>query len=93
MLLDDPAISSWDKPVSVDGTYSMTPGTCRSVQSHYTTVAPQHGWQVTRPLTAGSDQYITLSTIFGKTVDRSTLEMLVECRDSDGYYDVAIYTR
>jgi hypothetical protein len=89
-LIDDPAINSWDKPVSVDGTYTMTPGACRSVQSYYTTVAPQHGWQVTRPLTAGSDQGATLSTFFGKTVGGYTLEMIVDCSDGDAYYEVAI---
>lgn len=92
VLIDDPAINTWDKPVSVDGTYSMAPGTCRSVQSYYTTVAPQHGWQITRPLTAGSDQGTTLSTIFGKTVGSNGLEMIVECRDGDGFYDVGIHS-
>ena len=90
VLIDDPAINSWDKPVSVDDTYTMTPGACRSVQSYYTTVAPQHGWQVTRPLTAGSDQGTTLSTFFGKTAGGYTLQMIVECRDGDAYYDVGI---
>jgi hypothetical protein len=89
-LIDDSAINSWDKPVSVDGTYTMTPGACPSVQSYYTTVAPQHGWQVTRPLTVGSDQGAALSTFFGKTVGGYTLEMIVDCRDGDAYYEVGI---
>lgn len=89
-LIDDSAINSWGKPVSVDGTYTMTPGVCRNVQSYYTTVAQLHGWQVTRPLTTGSDQGATLSTFFGKTAGGYTLEMIVECRDGDTYYDVGI---
>ena len=84
--------NSWDKPVWVTGSYSMTPGACRSVHSYYANLAPKHGWRMTRPLTAGSDQPTTLSTFFGKTVGGSVLEMLVECREGDSYYDVAIHT-
>jgi hypothetical protein len=83
-------MNTWDRPVSVTGTYSMTPGACRSVNAYYADLASRHGWQVTRPLTAGSDQGTTLSTFFGKMAGGYTLEMTVECRDSDNTYDVSI---
>lgn len=92
-LIEGPSVTNTrNKPVWITGAYSKTTGTCRSVNAHYADLAPRHGWWVTRPLTAGNDQGTTLSTFFEKTVDSNTLQMIVECRDSDDYYDVAIHT-
>ena len=64
--------------------YVITRGQCSDVQAYYAQAAASQGWSVKRHQDFGGE---TVND-YAKTVEGNALTLSIDCRDSDGYFEV-----